>query len=166
MSYLINKDTFFKIFSNPTYRLKLDHIILNFWGLEINHKIFIPLNITEDVILEFNILLENSLLFKIRLKDTQNLFKSSKKFYLNFSLKYSKKSHEQIIPNFWNIYCLSQKSYENPNKLVLEFAKIFCVKNFEELNLTLKKLKIFNNNEIKDIINIIKSAKLKNKDVL
>lgn len=163
MSYLVNKNTFLKIFSNPVYRLKLDHIILDFWGFDTNRKIFTSIDILHDVILEFNVLLENNLLFRIRLKDTKNLFQSSKQFYLNFSLKYTEKSHELVIPHFWNIYCHNKKRTNNPHKLVLQFANIFQAKTLTELNLILTKLKIFNNDEINDIINMIK---LQNKDVL
>ncbi len=163
MNYLVSKNVFLKVFNNPLYRLKIDHIILNFWGLDINNKIFSSIDIINDIILEFNILLENNLLFRIRLKDTKHLFKSSKKFYLNFSLKSTSKTHELIIPNFWNIYCLTKIPKKSPHKIIFYFSKIFQAQTLNELNLILTNLKVFNKDEIHDIINVIK---LQNKDVL
>lgn len=146
---------FYIIFSHSKYRQKLDKIILEFFGLTPKKEKEIILKNAKIPILEFNILYNNIFLFNILVKDNKKLFSSSKRFYLNFSSITKKRSFELIMPCYWNIYY----KYKSPNileeKKLIQFAKFFAIKNKTELKKFLTDLKLFNNAEINDIINMV-----------
>jgi len=155
MKSIFGINAFVKIFSNEKYREKLDNIILSFFGLESNIKIKKSKNNYEESNLEFIVFLNKIFLLKIVVKDTQKLFKFSKKFYINFSYKKCKKNYVLLYPCYWEIYyntCLKN----NDRKKELEtFAALFGTNTKKEVKMLLKELKIFNNDEINDIMNMI-----------
>lgn len=155
MKKRVTKDVFMKIFMDLEYRRKLDKIILNFFGLE---NTLVEENSTrkeEEVLLEFILLINTEYTLKIIVKDTQQLFKNSKKFYINLSYRKVERYHELLMPGYWEIYCpyAYKKIKENP-QLLLIAALFYCSTN-QEIEEILKKLKVFNNQEIEKILEIV-----------
>lgn len=155
MNSLFNIDKFIKVFSKQEYRKKLDKIILNFFGLE-NKTIVNNCEIKEnDIILEFLIFIDKNYVFKIIVKDYKHLFKTSKKFYINFSNNKFYKNYTLLYPCYWEFYCTTCLKSNYRKKQLETVASLFAVTTKKELKNILKDLKIFNNNEINDIMNII-----------
>lgn len=152
---MITKNKFIKIFSKKEYRKKLDKIILNFFGLEANtilKKNEIPV---EKNILEFLLFINTELTLKIKVLDNQNLFTTSKTFYINISFRNVKKYHELLRPCYWEIYSLYAFRFPKNNpKLVLIAALFSCTKK-EEIKSILKKTQEFNNKEIQKILKML-----------
>ena len=155
MKSIFSIEKFVKIFNNKKYRKKLDKIILNFFGLENNMKMECNQNNDEYVNLEITLFLDRLYLLKIIVKDTKSLFKTSKKFYINLSYKKAQKNHKLIYPCYWEFY-YNVCSKSNIRKRRIEtLAALFGAVNKKEVKMLLNELKIFNKNEINDIMNIV-----------
>lgn len=150
-----NINNFLIIFSHEKYRQILDKIVLDFFGLNANNQVKENQFNSNLPTLEFNVLYKNIFLFNIIVHDLKGFFKCSKKFYLNFSDDKTKRPYELIMPCYWNIYF----KYKSPNilkeKKLVQFAQFFAIDNFQELKTLFINLKLFNNNEINDIINMV-----------
>lgn len=156
MRRLININTFKKIFSISKYRRKLDKIILDFYGLSLK-KVTQKKTCENDdeVTILIIVMINTEVILKIIVKDVYNVLNQSKTFYINFSFREVCKSHELIIPCYWEIYipyCLKNLK-ENP-KICLIAALLYCTKT-EEIELILRQLKMFNKKDIENIIKII-----------
>lgn len=155
MKKLINKKKFEEIFKDKNLRIKLDNLILSFFGLDNNYLID-QSNIKEnDILLEFHLLLNSEELLKIKVVDTKPYFKSSKKFYLNLSYQQVNKYFVLLIPCYFDIYTIYNLNNLNYKNKFLLFSSIFASNKLEEIESILKKLKIFSRKEIKNILNII-----------
>ena len=155
MEKLINIETFIKIFEQESYRKKLDKIILNFFGLD-STKSLTEKNIKkEDIILEIFVCVDKQMIFKINVKDTKHLFKNSKKFYINFSQEDKNQNYMLIYPCYWEFYCSNCLNSRNHKKQLVNIAALFAATNKKEIKSVLRSLKVFNNNEINDIMNIL-----------
>lgn len=155
MEMLISIQTFIKIFSNEIYRKKLDKIILNFFGLETSNIISGNDIKKDDILLEFLIYINKQFIFKIIVKDINNLFNYSKKFYINFSYEDKKKNYILLYPCYWEFYCNDCLRNKSNQKLLTNFAALLASTNRNEIKSTLKSLKVFNNKEINDIMNML-----------
>lgn len=149
---LINIDIFLGIFQNPNYRRKLDEIILNFFGI-------VPQDIIEinnlnhyKVTLEFIICIEKKIVMKIAVKDTKNLFKQSKKFFINFSLEAKNRSYQLLYPCYWEFYCNNCVVNRKLKYNIEILASLLAITKRKKLKKSLKKIKIFTKKEIKDIM--------------
>ena len=151
MKILITKNKFIQIFKEEQYRKKLDKIILNFFGLENN------LETTEKEInqstnkLEFIIFIDNIIIL-----DKYHLFQDTKKFYLNFTLQENIRNYMLVYPCYWEIYCtncLKRKKYKKEIEIL---GALLAATSIEEITKLLQLLHLFNDKEIKDIINKIK----------
>lgn len=152
MEKLINIEMFIKIFEQENYREKLDKIVLNFFGLD-STKCLIEKDIKkEDIILEFYVCVYKQVIFKIIVKDTKHLFKNSKKFYINFSEEDKNQNYMLLYPCYWEFYCSSCLNNKNHKKQLSNIASLFAATNKKEIKSILKALKVFNNNEINDIM--------------
>lgn len=151
MRTLINKEVFLEIFKNEAYRKKLDKLLLNFFG--ISPKDIINSNkIKNTVILEFIICIEKEVVMNILVVDTKNLFKYSKKFYINFCLKENTRNYLLIYPCYWEFYCQSCMKKKRHMKKIEVFASLFTITSRKEMKKTIKKLKTFNKQEINDMM--------------
>ena len=105
MRRLININTFKKIFSISKYRRKLDKIILDFYGLSLK-KVTQKKTCENDdeVTILIIVMINTEVILKIIVKDVYNVLNQSKTFYINFSFREVCKSHELIIPCYWEIY--------------------------------------------------------------
>lgn len=154
MKKRITKEVFMKIFSDMEYRKKLDKMVLNFFGLENNYKENNEIQ-KSDTILEFILLINTELTLKIIVKDTQNLFENSKKFYINLSYREVERHHELLMPCYWEIYCpYAYKHIKKNPKLLLVAALLNCY-NDKEIKEILDKMEVFTKNEINHILKII-----------
>ncbi len=155
MNYLVTIPIFLKIFKNEQYRFKLDKIILNFFGLNNNFAINNPNKKHDNIYLEFNVFINKQFVFKIKVLDNQNLFATSKQFYINFSYEKSHKNYFLIYPNYWEFYCFNCLKNQCHSKKIEILGAILASSNQDEIENLLYKLKYFNENEIKDILNQI-----------
>ncbi len=152
---IIKKETFLKIFTIEENRLLLDTMILNFFGLEATNKIEETEIEKEDIVLTFILMINTEIILKINVKDTKNLFYASKIFYLNFSYQEVAKSHELLIPCYWEIYIpYCYQHQKNNRKLFLVAALLYC-ENKKEVEKILKKLNIESQNDIEEILEIV-----------
>lgn len=152
MKGLIKIDTFIKIFEKENYRKKLDKIVLNFFGLDGTNCLIEKDIKKEDVILEFYVCIEKQMIFKIIIKDTKHLFKNSKKFYINFRIEDGNQNYILLYPCYWEFYCINCLKNKNHKKQLANIAALFAATNKKEIKSILKSLKVFNNNEINDIM--------------
>ncbi len=160
MKKRITQKEFIEIFSNPTYRRKLDRIILNFFGIENTIEEQNTLK-DEDILLEFILLINTEYTLKIIVKDTQFLFKESKKFYINLSYRKGKQTHELLMPGYWEIYCPYVYTHRNKNPKLFLIAALFSCETLEEIEKLFEKMEVFSKEEIKQILFIVKEE---NKD--
>ncbi len=155
MKKIIKKDMFLKIFAKEKYRLLLDNLILNFFGLEATNKIEESEIQKKDIILTFILMINTEIILKINIKDTKNLFQVSKIFYLNLSYRQVSRTHELLLPCYWEVYipyCYQhQKDYP---KLFLIASLLYC-ENKKEVEKILKKLNIENQKDIEEILEIV-----------
>lgn len=156
---LINNDVFIKIFQNTNYRIKLDKIILDFFG--ISPKDIIKEEILNDceITLEFVICIEKQLVMKILVKDTKGLFRNSKKFYINFSGVNKIRSYQLVYPCYWEFYCQTCLKKGKIKKDIEYLAALLAATQSNDIKSLLKRLKVFNKSEINDIMNIIEDSK-------
>ena len=154
MKRKITKDVFMKIFSNLEYRRKLDRIILNFFGLDNTKEENKPIE-KGEITLEFILLINTELTLKIKIKDTQNIFKSSKKFYINLSYRKVERYHELLMPCYWEIYCPYAYKYPKKEPRLLLVAALLNCYNDKEIKKTLKKMEVFTTEDINQILKII-----------
>jgi hypothetical protein len=150
MNRLINIDNFIKIFSYSKYRTKLDMIILSFFGLDSNITSYNK-DTGNDTTIEFFAFIDKQFIFKIVIVDKNRFFKESKKFYLNFSFENSNVSYSMPYPYYFEFYCY----YKNNHKPITLFANLLSCTNIKDIKKILNKLKVFNYQEMNDIINII-----------
>ena len=155
MKKIISKDIFIKIFKRENYRKKLDEIILNFFGLTTHSNDNSFISYKKCVSLEFIVFINTEYVLKIVVKDTKNLFKTPKKFYINLSYSQVDRHHTLLMPCYWEIYCpYCLKKLKNNPQILLIAALLYC-KTKEEVKNVLNKIKIFNKTEIANIMNII-----------
>lgn len=103
----------------------------------------------------FTVMINTEIVLNICVKDNMNFFETSKHFYINFSYCDVNKSQCLLIPGFWEIYCpYNHHHTRNLPKLLLFSALLDC-QTIEEIKKILKKLDIFSNEEIKNILKII-----------
>ena len=155
MQNLVTKKKFMMIFSKDVYRRKLDTLLLNFFGLEAST--LTEKETMEDAnTIEFILLLNTEKLLSIMVKDTKHLFHSSKKIYINLSYREVQKHFEVLIPCYYEIYIpyLFHHQKENPKFYLL--VSLFYCKTLRKAQNLLKKMENFNQEEIEDILKIIK----------
>ena len=159
MKRLVSKQVFIDIFSNLEYRRKLDRIILNFFGLDTNEEVEANEISNENITLNIMLMINTEEVLNIVVRDTKKLFNTSKNFYINFSFREVDKYHELLMPGYWEVYIpYSYKHLKENSKLVLIAALLYC-NELKEVKNILKKLKIFNKNEIENILKIIEENK-------
>lgn len=158
MNNLINIKNFLEIFTKNEYRLKLDNAVLDFFGLTIPSKENTIKIEPDDIIITINVLYECVLLFKIQIKDTKNLFSTSKNFYLNLTNIDKNRPFELIMPGFWNIYYKYNSKNILAEKKIVQIGRLFTLESISELKAIFTNLN-FNNNEINDIIDIVTMKK-------
>ncbi len=129
---------YIEVLKNTEIRKKVDKIILNFFGLDNNIIITTKEISKKDITLEFFILLNEKLLFKIIVLDNKKLFKESKQFFLNFCNKKSSKKYALVLPCYWEVYYQNCKS--NNYKKIFNLANIFNIQNKEQIIKYLKKI--------------------------
>ena len=158
MNQIINIDTFIKIFQNKKYREKLDKIILNFFGLETTNKLENYKEKNSDKKLEFIVFINRIYILKIIIKDTQNLFNYSKKFYINFSYEENNKTYRLLYPCYWEFYCLKCLKEKRKLKDLEKIGALLATEKRKTAEQILKEIKIFNKNEINDIMKMIEES--------
>lgn len=155
MQKLITISTFLNIFKKEEYRAKLDSIILNFFGLDTTMPIEKGSVEEKGNTLKFVFMINTEKILDIIVKDTKNLFPNSKTLYINLSYREVEKHHELLIPCYWEIYIPYAYKHPKPKtKLVLLAALLYC-ETLEEIEKTLKKLKVFKKLEIERILKIV-----------
>ena len=155
MKRLVSKKVFITIFSNLKYRHKLDKIVLNFFGLDTNEEISLNEITKEDITINIMLMINTEEILNIIVRDTKNLFNSSKNFYINFSYREVDKYHELLMPGYWEVYIpYSYKHLKENPKLLLIAALLYC-ENLQEVKNILKNLQMFNKNDIENILKII-----------
>lgn len=155
MKRIITKEVFDKIFSNKEYRKKFDYIFLEYFGLSYS----VPTNECSetDTYIEFNIYLNTDKIHTIRVKNNKYNFKENKRLFVNFSYMDVERYRVLLIPNYWEIYtkyCLKHKN----NKKLLLFAGLFASTSIDKCMEIFKNLKMFNEEELEDIKNILISS--------
>ena len=164
MEPLINIDTFIEIFNNLNYRRKLDKIILNFFGLD-NQIAYENNKVDTNTFLNIIVFINKQYIFTIRVNDTKKILNHSKNFYINFSLEQKNRNYELLYPCYWQFYCYHCIK-DNNKKTIEDLAALLAINNLKDILKFLKHQKIFNEEEIKNIINIIKkkcyNSQLKN----
>ena len=156
MAKFITKKEFLEIFSKQNYRRKLDQILLSFFGLEASKAIEENEIEERDITIEIILMINTEKVCSILIKDTQLLLKASKKIYLNLSYREVNKHYELLIPCYFEVYIpYSYKHLKEDSPLFL-LAGLFYCESLSKTKSLLKKIKIFNNAEIEDILKIIK----------
>ena len=156
MQKLLTKEKFISIFQKEVYRRKLDTILLNFFGLDTTQIIRRDEIVEDTITLEIIFMLNTEIILRIFVKDTKKLFCSSKKLYINLSYREVNRKFAMLIPGYFEIYIPYVYQHRNTlNKFYL-FASLFACNTYRKLKNGLKKLEIFDCEEIEDILSIIK----------
>ena len=156
MTKLLTRHIFMAIFKNENYRKKLDQIILNFFGLDSSLAIKRNEIKETDITIEIIVMLNTEITFTILVKDTQSFLQASKKFYLNLSYREVEKYYDLLIPCYWEVYIpYAYHHIKNTPKIILLASLFFC-ESSRKFKSILKKLEIFNQREIEEILKIIK----------
>lgn len=155
MKSIIGVEEFIQVFKNKEYRKKLDNIILEFFGLENTNSLNEIKNEKGGIYLEFIIFIEKQYITEIIVKDTKKLFSYSKKFYINFSFKASKRNYILLYPCYWEIYCKKCLHSKKYTKRLEILGALLAAQRKVEIKPLLTQLNDFNKEEIEDILNQI-----------
>lgn len=152
---IINIDKFIQIFEHKHLRIKLDKLILNFYGLENNQPLNKEKNANIKVTLTFHIYIDETFIFKIQIIDIRKLFDCSKNFYIHFTYEKIEKNYNLIMPCYWEFYCLYCRNNYSKYKPITILAAMLACEKIEEVQQLLIQIKIFNEDEIKEILSIL-----------
>ena len=155
MQRIITNKTFIKIFENKILRKKLDKIILHFFGLEANTILKDKEIKPKENILKFILFINTELTLKIKILDDQNLFTTSKTFYINISFREVPKYHALLMPCYWEIYSPYAYQHQKTNPKLILIAALFSCTKKEEIQKILQKLEEFTADEIATILEMI-----------
>lgn len=152
---VINTDKFIQIFERKHLRTKLDKLILNFYGLENNKQIENSRISKAKITLTFHVYINEKLIFKIQIVDTRKLFDSSKNFYIHFTYENIEKNYNLVMPCYWEFYCLYCRNNYTKHKPITILAAMLACEKIEEVQQLLIQIKIFNEDDIEEILAIL-----------
>ncbi len=155
MRKIFNRKQFYSIFSNSQYREKFDFLLLEFFGIEHVRVINKEEVKTEDVTLSFVVFLNTEELLTLVVVDTKPYFQSSKTFYINFSYQQVESYFAYLLPGYLEIYCPYAYYHPSRKKRFLIFSGLFFARNEREVQKIFRKLHLFSEEEIKEILTIL-----------